>query len=101
MDPAAVGTDDLSTPNEARDIMQIEAQYAAEVADAQKLIDLAKRHADNGAVMATSAKFCIADAEHVLASGCPNVAGRRALRSLSYSVGIFHADYKAGAALVR
>lgn len=59
----------------------------------QEVVDLAKRHLGEGE-MASSAKLCYDDAVRLLAKGKEEFAYQRALRSLSYSVGVFHADYK-------
>lgn len=64
----------------------------------QEIIELAELHVTKGA-MASSAKLALADAKELLAE--PNNfhnrdhhARMRALCSLSYSVGIFHPDYR-------
>lgn len=57
------------------------------------LIALARKHAAKG-VMASSAQLCLSDAETLQAKGDTEAANVRALRSLSYSVGIMHADYQ-------
>lgn len=59
------------------------------------LIALARKHI--GGAMASSAALCLADAETLQARGQMEAANARALRSLSYSVGIMHADYQRAA----
>lgn len=55
-------------------------------------IETARRHAGEGA-MASSAALCLADAEALRKAGRLDDAHAAALRSLKYSVGIFHPDY--------
>lgn len=55
----------------------------------------AQAHAKNGAAMQSSAELNLADANTAMANGNFDGACRFALRSLSYSVGVFHTDYKA------
>lgn len=55
---------------------------------------LARKHIGNGAAMDTSARICLADAISLYDRGLYEDAKKRAADSLSYSVGIFHADYK-------
>jgi hypothetical protein len=72
--------------------------------NANKVLEIARKHVGNGAAMESSARLCLADAvamrdtaetyDEMVASA------RTALRSLSYSVGIFHADYQRVAAYV-
>ena len=57
-------------------------------------ITLARKHVDNGAVMASSAELCLADAVRLYDDGKFDLAAMWAKKSLSYSVGFFHADYK-------
>ena len=77
----------------------------------RQILDLARKHLGNGAAMDSSARSCVADAEYQLEGaadaeragdfGAANrkraVARGWAVRSLKYSVGIFHADYVAAA----
>lgn len=58
------------------------------------VIQLARKHVSNGAVMQSSAQVCLADAERLQAQGKCVEARNRAVRSLQYSVGVFHPDYK-------
>ena len=66
-----------------------------------RIMDLAKSHLDNGAVMASSAESCYMDACNIMAdvwgkytnADALDKAIYWALRSLSYSVGKFHKDY--------
>lgn len=46
----------------------------------------------------SSAEFCLRDAREQVAAGNDEAARRWALRSLSHSVGMFHADYQRAAA---
>jgi len=61
---------------------------------ADRAIILARKHVGNGAAMESSARFCLADAIVQLDAGNLDAAHMWAKKSLSYSVGIFHADYK-------
>jgi hypothetical protein len=62
--------------------------------DVDKIIILARKHVGNGAVMESSARVCLADAVRLYDEGDLRAARERALRSLIYSVGVFHADYR-------
>jgi hypothetical protein len=53
------------------------------------ILTLAGVHADANA----SAAFCAAEAHDRVAEGREDLARSWALRSLSHSVGVFHADY--------
>jgi hypothetical protein len=63
------------------------------------VLDLAKRHVSEGE-MASSAEVCYKTACNIMAPAWNNNradilgADRNALRSLRYSVGVFHPDYK-------
>lgn len=61
---------------------------------AETAIATARKHANNGALMQTSAEFCIKDAECLFAQGRFFHAATRALVSLEYSIGIFHPDHE-------
>ena len=52
---------------------------------------LARKHL--GGDMESSARLCLSDAIHLRDQGDLTHARARALRSLEYSVGIFHPDY--------
>lgn len=54
---------------------------------------LARKHVDKGD-MSSSARLALRDAVTLAAKGDFTRAKERALKSLSYSVGMFHADYK-------
>lgn len=46
-----------------------------------------------GGDMESSARLCLADAIRLFDEGDLDAAQRRALKSLAYSVGVFHQDY--------
>lgn len=56
-------------------------------------IALARKHISNGALMESSARVCLTDAVTLYDAGEFDFAKSRALKSLAYSVGVFHADY--------
>jgi hypothetical protein len=58
---------------------------------ADQVIALARKHRDAG--MPGSARACLADALVCRDRGDLFYAKQRALNSLRYSVGVFHADY--------
>ena len=62
--------------------------------DAKQAIILARKHVADDSANESSARACLADAVGCYDSGMPRAAFRWALKSLSYSVGVFHADYK-------
>lgn len=59
-----------------------------------EVLALAEKHADKGQ-MPSSARLCLEDARSLAAQGKPILAHVRAMRSLQYSVGMFHPDYVA------
>jgi hypothetical protein len=59
-----------------------------------EVIILARRHLNNGAERSGSARLCLADAVKLQAEGKLAAAKKCALKSLAYSVGISHDDYK-------
>ena len=61
--------------------------------DVYGVIELAKKHLGTGP-MASSAEFCLKDAIDHLNNANNDYSRRRALKSLQYSVGLFHEDYK-------
>lgn len=63
--------------------------------NSHQVIELAKRHVDNGAAMASSARLCLDDAIALQAQGKCVAARNRAVKSLQYSIGVFHKDYRA------
>ena len=65
--------------------------------NANQTIILARKHVANGAVMESSARLCLADAIALFDKGVEDFAKSRALKSLAYSVGMFHQDYKRAA----
>lgn len=62
----------------------------------KEVIALARKHASNGAAMQSSAQLCLADAVALFDRGDLDNAKARAVKSLGYSVGCFHNDYKRG-----
>lgn len=58
---------------------------------------LARKHVSNGAAMESSARLCLTDAINLQADGKLDDAKVRALKSLAYSVGVFHKDYQRAA----
>ena len=63
----------------------------------QKRIILARKHYLDNDANKESAALCLSDAVALYDAGDYEAADRRAIKSLAYSVGIFHADYKAAA----
>lgn len=63
--------------------------------DAQQIITLARKHL--GGAMESSARLCLSDALTLVERGDFEYAKQRALKSLSYSVGILHPDYRRAA----
>lgn len=59
------------------------------------LIWQAARYVDHATDMRSSAQFCLDEARRLYSEGKIEYARRSALKSLSYSVGIFHPVYKA------
>lgn len=62
--------------------------------NANDAIILARKHIGNGAAMDSSARLCLTDAVALQDKGDLSAAKVRALKSLGYSVGVFHNDYK-------
>jgi hypothetical protein len=68
----------------------------------QEILDLAERRAyDPHAIQGENAIVPLNDAKRLAASGSLLYAKRRALRSLGFSVGVFHEDYRAVERAVR
>ena len=65
---------------------------------AAQTIVVARKHIGNGAAMESSARLCLKDAIELYDAGHLDAAKVRAIRSLGYSVGVFHADYAKAAA---
>lgn len=66
--------------------------------NSQTAITLARKHVGNGAVMESSARLNL-EAAVILHDMCENEYAKvRAIKSLAYSVGVFHADYQKAAA---
>lgn len=59
----------------------------------EQVIQLARKHVGNGAAMDSSARLCLANAVALSEKGDLHFAKARALKALSYSVGVFHQDY--------
>jgi len=57
-----------------------------------QIIILARKNL--GGVMESSARLCLEDAINLRDAGKYDYAIKRAICSLKYSVGVFHADYK-------
>lgn len=83
------------TPEE---IEAFEATHPEQVSLGQALvaISLALKHINEG-VMATSAQLCYDDACECIMQSAYKHAKTCALKSLAYSVGILHTDYKKAA----
>lgn len=62
--------------------------------NASQVIKLARKHVNNGAAMESSARLFLGDALNFYDGGMLDLAKKRAIESLRYSVGIFHADYR-------
>ena len=58
-----------------------------------QVLKLARKHIGKGD-MESSARLSLSDANHLYDRGLLDYAKKRALDSLKYSVGVFHADYK-------
>lgn len=58
---------------------------------ANEVLILARKNI--GGEMESSARMCLTDAVDLMANGNLVAAKKRALDSLRYSVGVFHADY--------
>lgn len=56
------------------------------------IIELARKHIGKGS-MVSSAQLCLDDAVRLASEGRQGYARERAIKSLQYSVGIFHQDY--------
>jgi hypothetical protein len=63
----------------------------------EKAIRLARKHAHEGE-MNSSVRLCLAEAVNAMDTEQYEAAHRWAVKSLSYSVGIAHPDYKKAAA---
>ncbi len=63
-----------------------------------KIQTLARKHLGKGE-MESSARLCLADSIELSDLGDFKSASERALKSLAYSVGVFHPDYKRAANL--
>jgi hypothetical protein len=61
--------------------------------DTNQVITLARKHLGAGS-MESSARLCLSDAVVLAGKGDLTNAKARALKSIQYSVGIFHKDYQ-------
>lgn len=61
------------------------------------ILDLARAHLDTTPEHEGSARLCLADAVALYDKGDWQAARSRALRSLSYSIGVLHPDYQRAA----
>jgi hypothetical protein len=66
-----------------------------------QIIQLARNHVGNGAAMESSARLCLADAIKHSDEGNYHRANLHAIKSLAYSVGILHPDYRKAWSTVR
>jgi hypothetical protein len=81
---------ETTTTTQSRDTGRKEGLMASTTS----ILSVAAVHADaNG-----SAALCLTEARERLAEGREDLARQWALRSLSHSVGMFHADYQRSAA---
>lgn len=62
--------------------------------NAQQVIELANKHLGKGS-MVSSAQLCLADAKNLMLQNEEGYAKGLALKSLAYSVGVFHEDHRA------
>lgn len=67
---------------------------------ASKIIELAANVVNVPSDMQSSAKLCLDDARNLLAAGRPEPATFRALKSISYSVGVFSPVYQEAAKIL-
>lgn len=70
------------------------AAHGVSVMNTYQAITVARKHAAAPCEMRSSALVCLQDAMRLYEDGRYDLAGKWALRSLSYSVGILHADYE-------
>jgi hypothetical protein len=61
--------------------------------NANQVLILARKHVNNGAALESSARLCLADAVKLFDEGDHMGAKLQALRSLKFSVGMFHEDF--------
>jgi len=59
-----------------------------------KIIRLARQHVANDAATESSARLCLSDALACYDAGDLESAVQRAIKSLAYSIGVFHRDYQ-------
>jgi hypothetical protein len=64
------------------------------ITESNRAIILARKHIGNGALMDSSARVCLNDALRAVEREDYRAAKMWAIKSLGYSVGIFHADYQ-------
>jgi hypothetical protein len=65
------------------------------------IIQVARKHVGNGASMESSARLCLADAIRHHDDGNWHRADMHAIKSLAYSVGTMHSDYRKAWAKIR
>jgi hypothetical protein len=82
-----VSDDGTPPPRRADAAMKITSEIQA-----YNALRLAQLHEDEG-MLHSSAKLCVKDATDLFNAGDWAFAREAAARSLSYSVGVFHADY--------
>ena len=64
----------------------------------EQAIILARKHVITGPQKESSALFCLSDAMDMMERGDLESAKKWAIKSLAYSVGVFHSDYKRASA---
>lgn len=66
-----------------------------------KIVILARKHVGNGAAMESSARLCLSEAMQASERHDLQAMREWAIKSLRYSVGIFHKDYQSACNLSR
>jgi antirestriction protein len=62
--------------------------------NANQCLTLARKHLTSAAIQESSARFCMAEAVARMDEGQEDSAVMWAEKSLAYSVGVFHEDYR-------
>lgn len=70
----------------------MDSKNASDITAVSAIVEIAAAHIIGKSSMASSAQLCLDDARALIARGDYRNAARRVVRSLDYSVGIFHAD---------